>query len=345
VLVARSLTSQGIFLVGTPGRVALETLSQGMLVIQRPKVARSHSPSPRYRTRERSLATEQPRRSVLIAFTGALAGVNDALAYVRPNEGVRRRNQIATVLVLGQFYAGVSAPMVAVLHHHFSASLGDLIAVAALALAWLTFRLDRAASDRGEVLAALSLLRGAREGFFRAIGDFYFAGIYTDAAAKQRAQTGAGGLDHVFVLPTEPIAALIADQRAVAAGLISPDTVVRATVALWQLRKINELVREQAMFNAVHAPDFVDKSIPADRRAAVVEGGVGISAFLHGKGIGDARDSWYEPLKTSVDQDLGALESRGGWKNALRRNAAFMPGDVAALAAVSAVAAAYINSI
>jgi hypothetical protein len=160
------------------------------------------------------------------------------------------------------------------MHHHFSASLGDLIAVAALALAWLTFRLDRAASDHGEARAATALLRGVREGFFRTVGDLYFSQVYTAAVAKQRARSAAGGLDHVFVLPTEPVAALIADQRAVAAGLISPDTVVRGTVALWQISKINELVREQATFNAMYAPDFADKSLPLDRQAAVLEAGL-----------------------------------------------------------------------
>ncbi len=163
--------------------------------------------------------------------------------------------------------------------------------------------------------------------------------------AKQRARSAAGGLDHVFVLPTEPVAALIADQRAVAAGLISPDTVVRGTVALWQISKINELVREQATFNAMYAPDFADKSLSLDRQAAVLEAGVGISDFLHGTGVGDARDSWYEPLKDSVDADLRALESRGGWRGTVLRNAAFIPGDIAALRALMAVAAAYGNSI
>jgi hypothetical protein len=77
-------------------------------------------------------------------------------------------------------------------HHAFSASLGDLIAVAALAIAWLTFRLDRAASDRGEVLAATALLRGLKEGFFSSVGDNYFSGLYTATVAEERARSSAG---------------------------------------------------------------------------------------------------------------------------------------------------------
>jgi hypothetical protein len=120
---------------------------------------------------------------------------------------------------------------------------------------------------------------------------------------------------------------------------------VYGTIALWQINKINELVREQAMFNAVHAPDYVDESISQDRRSAVIEAGVRISALLHGGGIGTGRDDWYVPLKDCVDRDLKALHARRGLRNAVRRNAVFIPGDVAVLAGLIIVATAYVNSL
>jgi len=45
-------------------------------------------------------------------------------------------------------------------------------------------------------------------------------------------------MDQVVILPVAPIAALVADQRGVEAGLISAETMTWGTVALWQLDKI-----------------------------------------------------------------------------------------------------------
>jgi hypothetical protein len=110
--------------------------------------------------------------------------------------------------------------------------------------------------------------------------------------------------------------------------LISPDTVKLATFALWQIAKINGLISQQATFNAVHAPDFYDKSLPADRREAVHEAGVTMSRFLHG-GIGTAKTDWYEPLKAAVAADLTKLHTQNWWWSYGRRNWLEVAGDVA----------------
>jgi len=230
-------------------------------------------------------------------------------------------------------------------HHPFSASLGDLIAVAALAFAWLTFRRDRLLSIRSEVRAATALLAGLNERFFAEVGPLYFSTVYTPAVALERARSRLGQMDQVFSLPPEPVATLIADQRAVANGLVSVDTMINATIALWQINKINELVRKQAMFNAVHAPDFVDDSITEARKEAVTTASVMISAEVHHDGIGDAQSGWYKRLEDSVDQDLQALAHRGRFWNVVRRNPAELVGDLSAIGALLAVAAAYANSL
>jgi hypothetical protein len=189
-------------------------------------------------------------------------------------------------------------------HHAFRASLGDVIAVAALALAWLIFRLDRRGSDAGEVRAATTLLRGVRDQFFYVFGPAYFAGIWTPEASEQRAREQVGKMDHVNLLPVEPIAALVADQRGVEAGLISADTMNHGTLALWHVNRINEFIRRQSVFNAIHAPDFFDSSLlRRSRRKAVIEGSVQISIQLHRDVIRDARDDWYRPFEQCVDQD------------------------------------------
>lgn len=72
---------------------------------------------------------------------------------------------------------------------HFAASLGDLIAVAALALAWLTFRVDRATSSLGEERAVRSLLEGLQKTVFKGgVGTLYFDNDYDAASAENRAR-------------------------------------------------------------------------------------------------------------------------------------------------------------
>ncbi len=232
----------------------------------------------------------------------------------------------------------------AVVHHHFTASIGDLIAVAALALAWLLFRLDRAATTRGEIRATTAVLRGLRDHFFIGAGRFYFSSSYTPKVAEERAESARGHIDQVYVIPAEPIQALVADQSAVEAGLVSPGTMSLGTFALWQINKINELVRMQSTFNAVHAPDFLDESQPPARREAVYQASVNVSILLHG-GIGTARDDWYTTFEGAVDRDWHALESRRkvSLSRYVRSRLAF--GDVTFAAAVVVALAAYLNSL
>jgi len=223
-----------------------------------------------------------------------------------------------------------------------------VIAVAALALAWLIFRLDRRASDSGEVRAATALLRVVREQFFDIIGPAYFAGIWTPEASERRARGGAGEMDQVVILPVAPIAALVADQRGVEAGLISAETMTWGTVALWQLDKINEFIRCQSVFNAVHAPDFFERSrLRRRRREAVVEGSVQISMALHRDVIRDARDAWFKPFEQCVDRDWQALHARRDcWKTVGRyvTNKAII-GDLGFMAALAVVIVAYANTL
>jgi hypothetical protein len=226
-------------------------------------------------------------------------------------------------------------------HRGFSASIGDLIAVVALALAWATFQAGTISARRGQVLATTALLRSVRESFLDQIGADYFSTVYDDTTATARAEGAAGHLDQVYVISTEPIAALIADHRAMAARLISDDTVRYGTVALWQITKFNDLVRRQSTFNAIHAPDFS----PPTPNSPAVQASVALSRQLHQSGIGDAKTTWFNPLRDSIDADLKAMEDRDRCHNVLRRNRWYIAGDVLTLAAIGTVAAAYATSL
>jgi hypothetical protein len=152
-------------------------------------------------------------------------------------------------------------------------------------------------------------------------------------------------MDQVFIIPGEPIAALLADTSATSSGLISADTMINATFALWQINKINELVRKQAVFNATHAPDFIDSGLTQSRRNAVKTASVLISAELHHDGIGNAGDTWYRRLEQSVDGDLEALQRRGRLWNIAQRNPIELIGDALAIAAMTTVAIAYASTL
>ena len=227
-------------------------------------------------------------------------------------------------------------------HHAVSASLGDLLAVCALALAWFTFRQGRLASSRADVNAARALLQRLNDRFFPDIADAYFSTAYTEEVAEERSKQYRGNIETVYILPEEPIAALAADQRAVAEDLMSAETVRLAAFAQWQIAKVNELIRQQMTFNAVHVPDFRDKSLPTERREALADGGVAMSKMLHG-GIGNAKEEWYEPLKESVNADLARLASRNGWLSYARRNVGELFGDAFVAGALIVVLLAYIH--
>ena len=152
-------------------------------------------------------------------------------------------------------------------------------------------------------------------------------------------------MDQVFILPVEPVAALVADQRPVEAGLVAAETMLFGTRALWQINKINELVRKQALFNAVHAPDFVDQSLPTSRRDAIMDASVLVSFELHHWGIGDARYTWYAPFERAVDRDLAAIDARRMWRNTLASILPLICLDIVAFIAFVVVALAFANTV
>jgi len=184
------------------------------------------------------------------------------------------------------------------------------------------------------------MLQGLSEHFFSGVTESYFSTSYTEEVLDHRSNAHRGNLEVVYLLPQEPIRALAGDHRSVAQGLISLDTVKLATVALWQVVKIDGLISQQATFNAVHAADLYDKSLSAARREAVHQAGVTMSRFLHG-GIGTAKTEWYEPLKTAIAADLTTLHTRNRWWSYARRNWLEASGDIAMTVALVVVVLAF----
>lgn len=220
-----------------------------------------------------------------------------------------------------------------------------VVAVVGLAVAWLLFRTERAASRRREILSARSLLFGVQRGMVSGHGDRpgwgdeYFNEIWDEDRAKRRARDDYakvvdGGYEVVFGVPTEPLASLISTPYA--GDLISEDVVFRANVGLWRIRNLNQLVDQQTQLITQNLPDIADPRIPkpdltglSDEEAKAKEAEVehrvaerlgrrveianaigSQSEMLHLRGVGDANgpEGWYRLLREAVAKNVADLD-------------------------------------
>jgi hypothetical protein len=204
----------------------------------------------------------------------------------------------------------------------------DVLAVAALVLAWFIFRLERHSRWRATIEAAYGSLRAVqhgivegptsvRPGYLSVLpGHLYFLNGYTQAAAQARANqthaaVTAGGLDQVFVAPTEALAKLA--TSAPHEGLVSYKTIAVANFALWKVHVFNQLVQQLTDFNTAHAAELEGAS-PA-RLKEIANAAASLSRQLHGIGIGESWNlstgerGWYGALVDAIDENMKALET------------------------------------
>jgi hypothetical protein len=230
-------------------------------------------------------------------------------------------------------------------------SVALLFTASAVVLAWLTFRLERGASRQRDRAAALAVLRAVQQGIVEGLpgqrgwGEFYFATIYDSRETQRRALETRGmvekhGWDQVFVVPTAPLELLATSNHG---GLISEETVFAANLALWRVEIFNQLVQQQAMFNAVHAPEILDRNTTGDRLTILGIVAGNLSQGIHADGIGraNAEGGWYDRLKKAVAADverLGEAAQEPWWRSEPR----LLVGDLVVLLLVAIAAAAVI---
>jgi hypothetical protein len=200
----------------------------------------------------------------------------------------------------------------------------DVLTVAALALAWFIYRLERHSGWRAEVDAAYGSLQAVHHGMVEGVtesqpdgwGQLYFLNEYTPAAAQARAaQTYhammGGGFDEVFVVPTEPLAKLATATPN--EGFISNATIAAANFALWRVHVFNQLVQQLTDFNTAHAAEV--ESATGARRKELANAAAALSRQLHGDGIGrswtlpDGSPGWYKALVDAIDKNMNALDT------------------------------------
>jgi len=187
--------------------------------------------------------------------------------------------------------------------------LGDVFVLAGLLLTYVFYVGELAESERREIESDLALLTATRTGI-RQVGDIYFKDGYGEDRANKRAQEEfnlvmSGSHGQVFVVPPEPLTALIA--RSGEGWLIDTGTLDAANIALWRLGTFNQLVGQQTLFNALHAPEFYDENLPRDRREVLARSAQVMSRMLHLSGIGDA--GWYHNLIGELDRNIERLSN------------------------------------
>jgi hypothetical protein len=207
-----------------------------------------------------------------------------------------------------------------------SRTMIEFLTVAALALAWFTFRFDRYRRGRDAIEAAYSTLRAVHHAMVQGLtpgqavgwGQLYFQQDYDEGSAQRRADGTAilvrnRQLDQVFVVPTEPLERLATSAPSV--GLIEYKTVAVANHALWRLHRFNQLLQQLTDFNAAHAHEIAGDSIDQARRDELAEGAAALSYMLHLYGIGwawsalpDGGRGWYGALVETIGGNMTKLD-------------------------------------
>jgi hypothetical protein len=206
-------------------------------------------------------------------------------------------------------------------------TFSDALVVLGVALALVLYQWERASADRDALLSALNVLVALREAM--TWGEWHFGEPWTEEKARERAQKAYDAVmnrsyEEVWRVPTEPLAALL--QHPALGGLISAETVKPAGIALRQVGVYNQLVEQQAHFNAVHMTDIKDTRLPPSRRTALAEGAFGISFMLHRSAIMEA--TWWSDLTHALDANIAQFEAKK--RERVWRRQLFRPGLVAA---------------
>jgi hypothetical protein len=226
----------------------------------------------------------------------------------------------------------------------------DLLPALALALAWATFRVNRASGQRAALSSAQALLRAVRDGMIESPsggpgwGELYFSKIYTpevhvERTEETRQRIMARHFDQVFVVPAEPLRLLATASP----DPISPRTVAAANTALWRIEVFNQLVLEQTAFNAQIAAELTDRSTTSSKLEDLAQAAVLLSRMVHGDGIGDANASggWYRELKNAVQANIDELEQRLSVARRYLDERLLIVLDVALVSVVVAAVATY----
>ena len=185
-------------------------------------------------------------------------------------------------------------------------ALGDLLVVAAAAVAVWIYGQQRQAADHQMQRASLDHLRGVKAALDEWY-DSFFTTSYEGKAADERAEVDAklvnkGQYMQNYVVPTAPVASLT--ELSGDTVPFSEKTVLAANVALSRMTVFNQLVRQQTDFNARFGVELYRLS--AEDRAPIAEAAKRISHDIH-SAIGDK--SWYDQLKIALDDNIAMLDS------------------------------------
>jgi hypothetical protein len=206
-----------------------------------------------------------------------------------------------------------------------AALVGLFLTAAAIALAWLLYRLERLHARHRDLDAALAVLRGVKRGMVERVGDdvgwaeHFFTTVYTrssndpevEARVKETYNSAyKGDPFQVFPVPRAPLELLVSSPAT--AGFLSDETVFTANHGLWRVRVFNEFVRMQADYNTRFIAELRDSDLPESRREALAEGAVWVSRMLHAFGIDEANaeGGWYRRLKQALDEDIDGLAAQ-----------------------------------
>jgi hypothetical protein len=194
--------------------------------------------------------------------------------------------------------------------------VGDAIVFFALVLTVSTLIVESNRSIRREIVTALEVLHGVKDGMSQ-WSYLHFSTDYSGAAGDQRADVDrklvqGGGYMQNFRVPEAPLVSLI--QQPGTGLLIDGKTIEAANVALWKIGIFNQLVQQQADFNTLHLSEYADPSVDQDRHNVLAEAAARISAMIHKDGIGDA--SWHSIFMSALDSNIAKLDrlDRGHWR-------------------------------
>jgi hypothetical protein len=241
----------------------------------------------------------------------------------------------------------------------------NLLTVAAIAVAWLAFRLERHAAREREVIEALDALRAAwhaivemqpdRSGHsWPAWGNLYFAEPYEGTRLLREAAQARRDIRRGFVptsfypVPTEPVAHLASLQTR--PGLVEEQTTAWAGWALWKIGAFNDAARTLSAWSVQHLAEIRDPATTPDRRRVLAIAAGGLAYEVHDlvsqatrPDNGDGGPGWYELFVHRLRSNIEYLQAPHGSRFARYLREGFYP--VVDLALLVAVAAALVISL
>jgi hypothetical protein len=190
------------------------------------------------------------------------------------------------------------------------AIVGIVIAIVAIAISLALYTRGQRAARKHDLEVARAMVGGALAGI-AGWGDLYFGTPYTHESVEQRAQGDRALVmeqewQHIYEIPTEPVAALV--SGAAASTWINQETVAAAGVALWQMRLFNELVRQHTDLGRQHFAEIFDPALPIERREAIAKAAYRQSHDLH-SGIGNVPD-WYPTLTQALEANIAQIDGQ-----------------------------------